>query len=333
MSGARRIGIVVIGRNEGERLAACLATMPKLHAVIYVDSASSDASTTIARRAGIETLELSTSSPLSAARARNAGITALMNASLPPDYIQTLDGDCTLDSNWLSFGAAVLDADQTIGVVAGRLRERHPERSVYNRLCDDEWNAPDGEAAECGGVAIWRADAVVNAGLFDETLHAGEEPELCHRLRQRGSRVWRSQTPMGTHDANLLTFGPWARRMFRSGFSFAQLVGHVSGKTEPGWRRELSRIVIWALIVPLTAAVGALTGTTWLIAASLGAWTLLVGRMTIRGRAAGQSLSWAATSSALNLVGKFWQLGGAIHYLSGRYLRVARTRYVYAKRS
>ena len=333
MNYSGRIGIVIIGRNEGERLAACLASVPRNMIVIYVDSASTDASMAIAQTAGVETIALSTSSPLSAARARNAGIKALLDRPGAPGYVQTLDGDCTLDSEWLASGISTLDADENVAVVAGRLRERHPERSIYNRLCDDEWDAPDGEAAECGGVALWRADAIINAGLFDETLHAGEEPELCHRLRRRGLRVWRLKAAMGTHDANLLGFGPWSRRMVRSGFSFAQLVGRGGNDIEPQWRRELIRIFVWAFAVPTAIVFGVLTGTVWIVVVGFAAWAMLLARMTLRSWSAGQSLSWAVTSSALNLVGKFWQVGGIFQYVRGRYLSGAQGRYVYAKRA
>lgn len=327
------IGIVVIGRNEGERLAACLASLPRVHRIVYVDSASSDASVAVAHGAGVAVVELDTTRPLSAARARNAGIDALSKGPSPPDYVQTIDGDCTLDGEWLAVGVAILDADPGVAVVAGRLRERHPEASIYNRLCDDEWHAADGEAAECGGVALWRFNAVMGAGLFDEALHAGEEPELCHRLRRGGFRIWRLSARMGTHDANLIGFGSWARRMFRSGFSFAQLVSHGDGDIEPTWRRELIRIMFWAVLVPMIAMGGLLTGIPWVVFASFAAWAFLVGRMALRSWQAGHSLSWAAKSSALNVVGKFWQAGGALQYHLDRYRSGARGRYSYAKRS
>jgi hypothetical protein len=171
------------------------------------------------------------------------------------------------------------------------------------------------------------------AGLFNETLHAGEEPELCHRLRRRGFRVWRLSATMGTHDANLIGFRLWARRMFRSGFSFAHLVDHGKGDIEPHWWRELVRVVVWAFVVPMIAGVGLVSGQYWLSLLSLAAWAVLVSRMTFRSWRAGQSLSWATKSSVLNLVGKFCQLGGVIQYYRDRRRTGAHKGYVYAKRS
>ena len=92
------LSIVIIGRNEGERLTRCLHSVSLSRGVegtaelIYVDSASSDGSPqaagnfdaqVIALHGGIQT----------AARARNAG---WQRASAP--YILFLDGDTILNA-------------------------------------------------------------------------------------------------------------------------------------------------------------------------------------------------------------------------------------------
>jgi len=52
MSGA--IDAVVIGRNEGERLVACLASLGgEIRRAVYVDSGSTDGSVAAARAAGV----------------------------------------------------------------------------------------------------------------------------------------------------------------------------------------------------------------------------------------------------------------------------------------
>ena len=43
-----------------------------------------------------------------------------------------------------------------LAIVCGRLRERFPEQSIYNRLCDMEWDTPVGETKACGGIAMMR---------------------------------------------------------------------------------------------------------------------------------------------------------------------------------
>jgi glycosyltransferase involved in cell wall biosynthesis len=77
------VGVVVIGRNEGERLRRCLDGLTSHSGpVVYVDSASSDDSVAYARSKGAQVVELDASLPLNAARARNAGfdrLTAIAN--------------------------------------------------------------------------------------------------------------------------------------------------------------------------------------------------------------------------------------------------------------
>ena len=77
----------------------------------------------------------------------------------------------------------------------------HPEASVYNRLCDFEWDTPVGDAEACGGDFLARAAAFGSVGGFDERMIAGEEPELCYRLRRGGWRIHRADHAMTLHDA------------------------------------------------------------------------------------------------------------------------------------
>ena len=67
------VAVVAIGRNEGERLRACLHSVLDVAAlVVYVDSGSSDGSAQRARAHCAEVVELDPARPFSAARARNA---------------------------------------------------------------------------------------------------------------------------------------------------------------------------------------------------------------------------------------------------------------------
>ena len=73
MSTQNRIGIVVIGRNEGGRLIRCLTSLKENKQLVYVDSGSTDSSVIEARRRGAEVVELNMEIPFTAARARNEG--------------------------------------------------------------------------------------------------------------------------------------------------------------------------------------------------------------------------------------------------------------------
>src|SRR5689334_21525763 len=202
-------GVVAIGRNEGERLRKCLKSLPRNAIAIYVDSGSSDDSVSWARARGIETIELDSKRPFTAARARNIGLRRLWELHPDLSYVQFIDGDCELIPGWLDLACKFLDDHPDVAAVAGRLRERHHEQSIYNWLCESEWNRPAGEAASCGGIAMMRGDAVSQVGGFRDGLIAGEEPELCFRLRAASWRIWRLRDDMAWHDASLTRFGQW----------------------------------------------------------------------------------------------------------------------------
>src|SRR5262245_37385433 len=133
-----RCAVVVIGRNEGERLQRCLQSLCSNALVVYVDSGSTDGSVEWARAQGAEVIELDVTTPFTAARARNAGWHRLRSRAPECPYVQFVDGDCEITGGWLNQAVAFLDTHDRVGVVAGRLRERHPERSIYNRLCERE---------------------------------------------------------------------------------------------------------------------------------------------------------------------------------------------------
>ena len=248
-----RIAAVVIGRNEGARLEACLDSLcGRVARIVYVDSGSTDGSVSLARRLGAEVVELQRSLPFTAARARNLGFATLRDGPMP-DYVQFVDGDCIVDPEWITVAAGHLDANPQAAAVCGRRRERFPEASVYNRLCDREWDTPVGPARACGGDAMIRAAALVAVGGYRETLIAGEEPELCLRLSRLGWDVWRLDAEMTAHDAAIHRFGQWWRRCRRGGYAFAE-GAFLHGKApERHWVAERRRAVAWS-VLPITAA-------------------------------------------------------------------------------
>ena len=190
----------MIGRNEGARLVACLASLTgQVRRLVYVDSGSTDGSVMAARAAGAEVVVLDMALPFTAARARNAGLAVLADA--PPEFVQLVDGDCAVQPGWIAAALAGFAAHPAAVVLCGRRRERFPEASVYNALADREWNTPIGPALTCGGDALMRFDAVQTVGGYDPRLIAGEEPDLCLRLRAKGGEVWRIDAEMTLHDA------------------------------------------------------------------------------------------------------------------------------------
>ena len=160
---------MVIGRNEGARLTTCLKSIVNSvsrDAVIYVDFGSSDESLQLAGKMGIVVVELDHTEPFTAARARNVGFTQLLGSQPHLEFIQFIDGDCALVRGWLESAKQFLGHHSDVAAVCGRRRERYPERSLYNWLCDQEWNTPIGEAAACGGDALFRVAAFEQVGGF-----------------------------------------------------------------------------------------------------------------------------------------------------------------------
>ncbi|MBS0481112.1 MAG: glycosyltransferase [Proteobacteria bacterium] len=296
--------IVAIGRNEGERLRRCLLSIPAGTTVIYVDSRSTDGSVDWARQYGAKVVELDLSVPFTAARARNAGLAELERLAPETVYVQFVDGDCEFEPGWITAATRFLDDHPQAGVVCGRRRERFPDASVYNRLCDAEWNTPVGQADACGGDALMRLAALRQVGGYDPAVVAGEEPELCARLRAIGIEVWRIDAPMTIHDAAILRIGQWWRRAVRGGFGYAQ-VWRLRGL----YASEVKRAVIWAGVLPLTAIVMAVIFSPWwllLLAAPL----LQVIRLALRW--GGSRLAWQ--KAFFLTLAKWPELQGILRY-------------------
>lgn len=304
------IGVVAIGRNEGERLIRALdALVPLGVPIVYVDSASTDASVAEAERRGAEVVHMDMSRPFTAGRARNEGVARLVERWPTLTHVQFVDGDCELDAQWLDTARAFLDAHLDVAVVCGRRAERFPEASVFNRLIDREWDTPVGEAAACGGDSLMRLDAFHGVGGFG-TVIAGEEPELCGRLRAAGWRVWRLDAPMTKHDAALTSVRQWWLRGVRSGFGYAQVWDTTRAMPDPLYRRETQRALAWAVALPLVAILLALFvhPALLLIAPAL----LLAQVVRIALRTAGPD-RWAY---ALTMVGgKFAEAQGILRYM------------------
>jgi GT2 family glycosyltransferase len=311
------VGAVVIGRNEGARLLACLRSVLQSGVpAAYVDSGSTDGSVAAARDLGVETVELDLDTPFTAARARNAGFEALVRHAPGVRYVQFLDGDSELRPGWLERAAAELDARPDTAIVFGRCRERRPEASVYNRLCDVEWDVPVGESTYCGGNAMVRVAAFREAGLYDPTLIAGEEPEMCVRLRHRGWRIHRVDAEMNWHDADMTRFRQWWRRNVRNGHAFAQVSSMHRDVPERLWARESRSIWLWGLGVPAAAVLGtaALLPFGWIAllppAGFAGLHAVQFARVFPRQRQRGLPPRVAAEYTASVILGKFAQATG-----------------------
>jgi GT2 family glycosyltransferase len=316
---ARSPAVVIIGRNEGERLRRALESSSGSGSlVVYVDSHSSDGSPELARSLGAVVVGLEPERRFTAALARNLGFEKVRELAPATEAVQFLDGDCELEPAWLERATGELAARPRSAAVCGRLHERFPERSVYNRLADLEWNLPAGEIQACGGVALIRAEAFDAVGGFDPTIIAAEDDELCLRLRRGGWTIIRLDAPMATHDMAMTRFGQWWRRSVRTGHAYAEGSALHGRTTDRHFVRQTRSALFWGILIPLLALV--LAWPTRGLSLALLAGYYLLYRRTRRYYEAHRG--WPAADARLYaswiVLAKFPQALGLIRYWAGR---------------
>lgn len=318
------VGVVVIGRNEGARLGKCLeSVIGPDRTVVYVDSGSSDGSVAMARAIGAEVLELDMSIPFCAARARNAGFAQLMQCDSQVKLVQFVDGDCEIAQDWLPTAAQVLSSRSELAIVAGWLNERFPKASIYNRIGEVEWNfSGTGEVESVGGVFMVRREAFESVSGFDITLTSGEEPELCHRLSQKGWKFLRLDRRMAWHDLAMTRFSQWWTRQVRNGYGSAY-VGERFGLTKFQRNNLMVRVwAIWLITLPLVGVVagiaaGAPAGLLSVLSI-LAIWPAQVVRVAIRNVRRVNSRPLALAYAFFVMTAYFPQMEGQAKYFADR---------------
>lgn len=308
----QRIGVVVIGRNEGQRLVDCLDSLiSQVDHIVYVDSGSKDDSIQNALERNVEVIKLDISIPFTAARARNAGFARLMEIAPEIEYVQFVDGDCEVVDSWLDAAAEFLDAEDEVAVVCGRRMERYPNESIYNLMCDMEWDTPVGEAKACGGDALMRVQAFKQVAGFRSGLIAGEEPELCVRLRKSGWKIERLEEDMTWHDAAMTTFKQWWNRTARAGHAYAEGSYLHGAAPERHWVKETVRVWIWAFLIPLLILVSLFFH--WQISLAL-VYLYVVQWVRLALKNLQESKPFAWKLAAYSVIGKFAEFCGQLQF-------------------
>ena len=276
-------------------------------------SGSSDGSPAAAESEGFIVVRLDGALPFTAARARNEGYVAATLKWPCLRYVQFIDGDCELVAGWLDKAYAFMEAHQGVAVVCGRRRERFPEQSIYNRLCDLEWATPVGEAIACGGDSFVRTSAFDTAGGFQPKLIAGEEPEMCLRIREQGWKIWRIDAEMTIHDAAMNRFSQWWIRAVRGGYGYAEVAQLHRNSSFSLWGKEIRSAIIWTASLPLIIISGSLFNP--LFYCLLLIYPLQICRMASR-RNIAEKLSWL--SSCFILFSQFAAFLGILKFYWSR---------------
>ncbi|WP_425505321.1 glycosyltransferase [Sphingomonas piscis] len=314
-----QIGIVVIGRNEGERLLLSLgAAKSQCQHVVYADSASTDGSVEAALGMGVTVVCLSADGLLTAARGRRAGFEQLVQDAPECRFVQFIDADCILEEEWLATASSFLDSRKEAGVVCGRRYEAFPMASLYHRLIDAEWDTPIGLAKACGGDALMRVEAVRSAGSFRADLVAGEEPELCTRLRAAGWEIWRIDAPMTEHDAKISRLREWWKRSERGGLGYAQARAATQRTGQPLYGRQIASALFWTVILPLLVAAAASLEQDWRVLLLLPALYMLQGCRIFVRRGGGTDFAFRVSAAAVMMLMKIAEAKGIFSYLVGQ---------------
>lgn len=309
------MGVVAIGRNEGERLKRCLrSAIAATDRVVYVDSGSTDGSCDFARSLGVEVLDLDTSVPFTAARARNAGIARLTERWPDLAFVQVVDGDCEFAEGWIAHALDFMREHSRCACACGRRRERNPDASIYNHLIELEWDTPVGEAKACGGDALFRLEPFRAAGGYRDTLIAGEEPELCVRLRAARWTVHRLDHEMTRHDAAMTRFSQFWKRAKRAGHAYAEGAAlHGRGPDRHGVRGTRSAI-LWGLVLPLLAVLLAWWTLGGSLVALVGLYALQMFCVRAMHLRRGRSARDATMAGVFTMLAKPAQASGVLLY-------------------
>ena len=265
------LAVVIIGRNEGERLRRCLLSVEEMHCPeggierVYVDTASEDGSAEMVESPGVRVIRLSPKEP-SATLARNAGWRAV---SAP--FVLFLDGDCQIEKDFV-VRALPNFKDPKVAIVWGRLREAYPSASLYNRLMDVQWiclrSLPEGPCFYGTGVGLVRRSALEAVDGFNMKMINGENTEMGRRMQALGYVVLHLALPMVRHDAEMLRFLHYSRRFFREGYSYARLEEIFRTSDQPLFRFEFSPLGgALMLIGPPAALAGSIAFRSWLVLA------------------------------------------------------------------
>jgi len=317
-----RVGVVAIGRNEGERLERCLRSLcPQVPTIVYVDSGSEDDSVAFARSLEVHVEELDPSVPFTMARARNLGFAALMQRQPETAFVQFVDGDCEVNATWIARAVEALESRPEVGAVSGHRREIYRNASIYNRVADIEWESPVGDVAFCGGDVMMRTKTFRDIGGYAEAMIAGEDPEISVRIRRAGWKILKLDALMTRHDAAMTRFSQWWKRSVRSGHAYAEQTWMHGASPERHAVQPVRSNWAWGLFLPAVILAAAWPSGGWslLLGGLYPAWMWRVGRaVQRRGHTSADAVLYGVTC----MLGKFPMMLGQMTFrwslLTGR---------------
>jgi GT2 family glycosyltransferase len=197
------VSVVIPNWNGRRWLAGCLESLARQQLepaeIIVVDNGSTDGSLEELREhhPGVRVLALGANTGF--AYAANRGLEAASSA-----YVALINTDVVLDDEWLARMSAALNAHPRAASVACKMLSLQEADQVYDAgdvlrrdgaceqrgrfLPDDgRWDHPGEVFGACAGAALYRREAVLELGGFDERYFAYlEDVDLALRLRLAG---------------------------------------------------------------------------------------------------------------------------------------------------
>jgi len=192
--------VIVIARNEESNIGKCLESVTiafdeRQYELIFVDSASTDRTIAIASNYDIRLIQLSPAGPLRPSVGRHIGLQYAQGKN-----ILFLDGDMTLDPNWVPLAENALASDDRLAGVAGEMVHLLPNEHDNDKVFSQSYPDSDYRAADhLAGSSAYRQDPLRIIGGFNPFLYSCEEAELGARLRKAGYRLVRLRAPMTMH--------------------------------------------------------------------------------------------------------------------------------------
>jgi hypothetical protein len=190
-----------------------------------------------------------------------------------------LDGDTILHPAFVSQSLEQF-RNPEVAIVWGHRREIATGDSFFNRVLDLDWISPAGITDYCGGDALIRRDVLEQTHGYNEMLIAGEEPEMCRRIRGLGYKILHVDLPMTGPDLAMKSWKQYWRRATRTGYAYAEVSERFRSSDMPFWDKEAHDNRVRAIILMALPLGGILLSAVlkswWPLIAVLGLLTLLV---------------------------------------------------------
>ena len=189
------ISLVVIGRNEAQNLQRCFNSIDReqFKQVIYVDSSSVDESIKIVEDnyKFVQIIRLK-SNYYSASLARFVGLKYVNS-----EYVQFLDGDMTLDKDWIKRSHSFLLKNKKVAIVHGYKFEYKDKNDLSKyKIKKDKANF---QSDYLQGSYLARTLLLKKTGFLDIRMTGEEERDLYVRIRNLGFQVWYIDYMMASH--------------------------------------------------------------------------------------------------------------------------------------